>query len=63
MKSYGDENNAFILKEQGRRIKDIRIARSLTQKELSVQAGVSFSTIVGLKMVKGLIKLKGLVIL
>lgn len=45
MKIYGDENNAFILKELGQRIKDIRIGQSMTQKEFSVIAGVSFSTI------------------
>lgn len=53
MKIYGDENNAFILKELGQRIKDIRVARSLTQKELSVQAGVSFSTIVRIENGEG----------
>lgn len=53
MKIYGDENNAFILKELGQRIKDIRIGRSMTQKDISIQAGVSFSTIVRLENGEG----------
>lgn len=46
MKIYGNENNAFILKEIGQRIKDIRISRSLTQKELAQNAGVSYNTLI-----------------
>lgn len=46
MKITGDENNKAILKEMGRRIKEIRISRSITQQELSQSAGVSFSTMV-----------------
>lgn len=53
MKIYGDENNAFILKELGQRLKDIRIGRSITQRNLSVQAGVSFSTIVRIENGEG----------
>ena len=45
MKITGDENNRFILRELGQRIKEIRIKRSLTQQELAQNAGVSFSTI------------------
>lgn len=45
MKITGVENNKTILKELGRRIKDIRIGRSITQQELSQNAGVSFSTV------------------
>lgn len=46
MKITGDENNKLILEELGRRIKDIRIGRSITQQELAHSAGVSFSTVV-----------------
>lgn len=46
MKLYGTESNDYILKELGNRIKDIRIGRSMTQKDLAEHAGVSFSTIV-----------------
>lgn len=46
MRITGDENNKAILKELGCRIKDVRIARSTTQQELSQKAGVSFSTVV-----------------
>ena len=35
MKIYGDENNAFLLKEMGERIRDIRIAQNLTQEEMA----------------------------
>lgn len=45
MKITGEENNRFILRELGQRIKEIRIKRSLTQQELAQNAGVSFSTI------------------
>ena len=44
MKIYGTENNSFILKELGKRIQDIRISISLTQKELAERAGLSPST-------------------
>lgn len=46
MKIYGDENNIFILNELGKRIKDIRVSRSITQKKLSENAGVSYNTII-----------------
>ena len=45
MKITGEENNRFILRELGQRIKEIRIKRSLTQQELARNAGISFSTI------------------
>ncbi len=45
MKIYGDENNAFLLKEIGERIRDIRIAQNLTQEEMAADIGVSLSTI------------------
>lgn len=45
MKIYGEENNSFILKEIGERIKDIRIARNMTQEEMAENAGVSLSTV------------------
>lgn len=53
MKIYGEENNTFILQEIGQRIKDIRIARNMTQRELAEYAGVSFSTITRLEAGKG----------
>lgn len=53
MRIHGDENNAFILKELGQRIKDIRIRRSMTQTELSANAGVSFSTVVRIENGEG----------
>lgn len=46
MKIYGYENNIFILKEIGNRIKDIRISKSMTQKELALNAGVAHSTVI-----------------
>lgn len=46
MKIYGNENNAYILRELGQRLKDIRISRSLTQKELAQDAGVSYNTLI-----------------
>lgn len=46
MKIYGDENNDFILKELGQRIKNVRISRSITQKELAIDAGVSYNTVI-----------------
>lgn len=45
MKIYGDENNAFILKELGQRIKDTRIAARLSQKDFSDVSGLSVGTI------------------
>lgn len=46
MKITGNENNKIILVELGRRIRDVRISRSITQQVLSQNAGVSFSTVV-----------------
>lgn len=46
MKITGDENNRIILEELGRRLRDVRIGRSITQQELAQNAGVSFSTVV-----------------
>ena len=45
MKIYGTENNAFILEELGRRIRDIRIGLSMTREDLCEHSGVSFSTL------------------
>lgn len=45
MKIFGTENNENILKELGQRLKDIRIAIPLTQKELAQRAGVSSKTV------------------
>jgi len=45
VKIHGTENNDYILKELGSRIRDIRIGRSMTQQDLSKHAGVSFSTV------------------
>ena len=45
MKLYGSENNMFIIKEIGTRIRDARVAMPLTRKELSEKSGVSLSTI------------------
>ena len=42
---FGTENNEGIMKEIGVRIKDTRIAISLTQKELAERAGVSGRTV------------------
>ena len=50
MKITGNENNNSILKELGQRIKDTRIAMSLTQKELALKAGVSSKTIERIEM-------------
>lgn len=44
MKIYGNENNVFILKEMGNRIKETRISMSLKQKELADKSGISYST-------------------
>lgn len=46
MRIQGEENNEWILIELGKRIKDIRISRSITQEELAHNAGLSFSTVV-----------------
>lgn len=53
MKIYGDENNAYILKEIGQRIKDIRLGQSMTQKELAENAGVAYSTVVRIENGEG----------
>ena len=44
MKIYGTESNDYILKELGKRIQDIRISVTITQRELAERAGVSPST-------------------
>lgn len=54
MKIYGDENNSFILKELGQRVKDIRINQVMTQKDLCEKAGVSFSTVVRIENGEGI---------
>lgn len=46
MKIYGTENNEFLLKELGQRIRDTRIASRLSQKNLSDKTGLSVATIV-----------------
>ena len=45
MKIYGNESNDVIIKEIGTRIKERRIALEITQKELSVESGVSLRMI------------------
>ncbi len=45
MKIYGTENNAFILEELGRRVRDMRIGLSMTREDLCEHSGVSFSTL------------------
>lgn len=45
MKIRGTENNEYILREIGKRIKDVRIAQSMTQREMAVSAGVASKTI------------------
>ena len=45
MKIYGDENNSFLLKELGERIRDIRIAHNMKQEEMAENTGVSISTV------------------
>ncbi len=47
MKIQGIERNDVILKEIGKRFKARRIAVSMTQKELSIESGVSMRTIGG----------------
>lgn len=44
MKIQGNENNLYLLKELGNRIKDTRIALSMTRAELAVKSGVSLKT-------------------
>ena len=53
MKIYGTENNLFILKELGERIKDIRIAKSLTREQLAENTCISLSTLVRIESGKG----------
>lgn len=53
MRIQGEENNEWILIELGKRIKDIRISRSITQEELAHNAGLSFSTVVRLENGEG----------
>ena len=45
MRISGEENNTFLLREIGERIRDIRIAVPLTQKEMAEKAGVSPRTV------------------
>jgi len=45
LKITGVESNIFILEELGRRIKDARIAISMTQKEMALKAGISEKTV------------------
>ena len=45
MKINGSENNTFILAEIGKRIKEIRVTHSMTQKEMAEKAGVSTKTV------------------
>ena len=53
MKIYGEENNIFLLKELGERIKDIRIANNMKQEEMAEYAGVSLSTVRRIESVNG----------
>ena len=53
MKIYGDENNSFILEELGKRIKDIRLSRSMSQKELAYYSGVAQSTLIRIENGEG----------
>ena len=39
------DSNIALMKEMGERIKQIRIGREMTQKELSEKSGVSISTV------------------
>jgi len=41
----GTENNLYLMKELGMRLKDIRIAMSLTQKQAAERAGISSKTL------------------
>ena len=49
MKIRGTETNQFILEKLGRRVRSIRIGKSMTREGLSQHAGVSFSTITRLE--------------
>lgn len=49
MKIQGFETNDIIIKEIGKRLKARRIALEITQKELSIESGVSQRTISGLE--------------
>lgn len=53
MKIYGDENNTFILEELGKRIKEIRLSRSMSQKELAYYSGVALSTLIRIENGEG----------
>lgn len=46
-------SNEMILREIGSRIRDQRIARFITQEELSQKSGVSLSTIIRIESGKG----------
>ena len=45
MRLYGTENISVILKELGGRIRDVRIASSVTREELAEKSGVSVRTV------------------
>lgn len=45
MKIYGTESNQILLQEVGSRIRDTRIAASVTQEDLAAETGLSLSTI------------------
>lgn len=45
MKIFGTENNKYILKELGMRLRDTRIGMSFTQEEMAERAGISTKTI------------------
>ena len=49
MEIKGNENNKYVLKIIGKKIKDYRIRKALSQKELADMSGVSFSTITRLE--------------
>lgn len=53
MKIYGDENNTFILEELGKRIKDTRLNRSMSQKDLAYYSGVAQSTLIRIENGEG----------
>ena len=52
MKIYGTENNEFILRELGTRIKDSRIAMSISQRDMAAKAGLSLSTVIRMEKVE-----------
>lgn len=60
MKIFGDENNIFVLNELRKRIKDIRISHSITQKELAKEAGVSYNTVIRLENVIKIMRVLGI---